>query len=146
MNGYTGRIFEEEVLGEIHLSWDGDGYMTYNKALEYVKENQEWDPTDPDTRTANDLHALTALDLEIEDWNKLLLYNAVSSPLDYYHGVDCFFEFEGEIVTIDLTVNPSKVIYKADLVLHPDDLEKKGIKNIAHLISCMFQKRCKGGI
>ena len=144
MNGYTGRLFEEEVLGEIHLSWDG--YMTYRDSVKYVKEHQEWDPTDPSTDKANDLHALVAIDLDLEDFDELKLYNALDTPMDYFHGVDCFFEFEGEIVTIDLTVNPSKITYKADLVLHPDDLEKKGIKNIAHLISYMFQKRCKGGI
>ena len=144
MNAYTGRLFEEEVLGEIHVSWNG--YMTYRDSVKYVKEHQEWDPTDPDTDKANDLHALVAIDLDLEDFDELKLYNALNTPMDYFHGVDCFFEFLGEIVTIDLTINPEKIFYKADLVVHPDDLEEEGIKNIAYLISHIFQKRDKGGI
>lgn len=142
--GYTGRLFEEEILGEIHVSWDG--YMTYNRSLEYAKEHQEWDPSDPETPKANDLHALVAIALNLEDWSNLKFYNAVDTPMDYFHGVDCFFEFDGEIVTIDLTVNPHKREYKADLIVHPDDLEEKKIRNLAYFISNLLQKKCRGGI
>ena len=121
-NGYTGRLFEEEVLGHCGGSWSG--YMTYHQSLDFVKNNQIWDPTDPSSRTANDLHSHVALELGLEDWSELKFYSALKTPLDLFHGVDGFFEFRGTVVTIDVTININKQKYKADLIFHPsDDLE-----------------------
>lgn len=43
--------------------------------------------------------------------------------MDVFHGVDGFFEFHGIVVTIDVTTNPNKDSGKADVIVHPDDLE-----------------------
>ncbi|MCR4279667.1 MAG: hypothetical protein NUV78_02955 [Candidatus Zambryskibacteria bacterium] len=119
---FTGSEIEEEVVGRCMLKWNGK-HVPYQQSMRSVMANQPWDPSDPEPKFANDLHASVALALKLDDWSRLKLYTAVGSPLDYYHGVDCFFEFEGLIVTIDVTVNPNKLEYKADLVLNVSDLE-----------------------
>ncbi len=117
---FTGGEIEEEVIGHAVVNWNGD-YLPYNQALKDVMAHQPWDPTDPEPRFASDLHSCVAEELGIDDLSRLELYTAVGSALDVYHGVDCFFRFNGKIVTIDLTVNPNKDEYKADLVLNVSD-------------------------
>lgn len=122
--GYTGRLFEEEVLGVLKVSWSREDYVPFNKALALARTHQNWNPSDPSSRPANDLHSEVALALELEDWQELRLYSSVNSPLDYFHGVDGFFEFRGQVVTIDVTTNSRKVTAKADFVIHPADLDE----------------------
>ncbi|MEK7621833.1 MAG: hypothetical protein AAB415_01510 [Patescibacteria group bacterium] len=120
--GYTGHLFEEEVLGTGWASWDLRNYVPFDEALTLVRSHQNWNPSDPTTRRANDLHAEVALALELENWQELCFFSALKSPLDFFHGVDGFFEFRGRVVTIDLTTNPHKDRAKARFVLHPADL------------------------
>src|SRR3989344_3849196 len=122
--GYTGRLFEEEVLGVLKISWRRDVYVPFNEALSLARVHQNWNPSDPSSRPANDLHSEVALALELEDWQELRLYSSVNSPLDYFHGVDGFFEFQGQVITIDVTTNSRKVTAKADFVIHPTDLDE----------------------
>lgn len=131
--GYTGRLFEEEFLGTWRGQWDG-GYITYSRAMNLVKSSQPWDPTDPDPRHANNLHALVADRLGIEDYAMLKLYTAIGSPMDRFHGVDGFFEFMGQIVTIDLTINSRKDYYKADVIITESDVEQ-GLSSAAERIA-----------
>jgi hypothetical protein len=121
-DGLTGHLFESQVLGECRVKWDGS-YRSYASSMELVRANQPGDPMDPATRTANDLHALVAEQLGLDDYAKLGFYTAVRSPLDFFHGVDAFFEFQGVVVTMDLTLNPHKDEAKAHIVIHPKDLE-----------------------
>lgn len=105
----TGRQFEKEFLG--HCLWHWQGNVPFEKALNRVKESQPWDPTDPGLEAnslANNLHAYVCLELGLEDWSQVALYTAIGSPLDRWHGVDGFFEFKGEVVTIDVTTDPRK--------------------------------------
>lgn len=122
-NGYTGRIFEYEVLAVCHTSWDGHSYVSFRQSLWLVKQNQPWDPTDPSTKEGEDLHCQVALALGIEDFSELSLFTAIGTPLDVFHGIDAVFEWQGRVVTIDLTTNPHKDSYKADLILRPNDEE-----------------------
>ena len=117
---FTGGEIEEEVIGHALVSWDGN-YVPFNRSMMVVKAHQPWDPSDPEPRFASDLHASVALALNLDDWSELRFYTAVGSPLDFFHGIDCFFEFRGLIVTIDLTVDPKKLVGKADLVLNVSD-------------------------
>lgn len=121
-DGYTGHLFETEVLGECKVQWKG--YMSFKKSMELVRSHQSCDPTDPSPRQANNLHARVAIALGLEDWSELRLYSALGSPLDILHGVDGFFEFRGHTVTIDLTINPNKDCHKADLIVRPEMLER----------------------
>lgn len=113
----TGTEVEEEVVGRALVSWNGQ-YVPFHQSLRLVKAHQPWEPTDPEPRFASDLHATVAEALKLENYNELEFYTAVGSPLDFYHGVDCFFCFKGMIVTIDLTIDSSKQEAKADLVVN----------------------------
>lgn len=131
--GYTGRLYEREVLGSCKVAWDGKSYVAYDEALHGVIEGQPWDPRDPTPRAASDLHASIALALGIEDWSKLGLFTAVGSPLDFFHGIDGFIAYRGRYVTFDVTTNPHKDEAKADFVVTEDDLNQPDL--IARLIA-----------
>ncbi len=122
MNTYTGRLFESEVLGCCLWSWRGAGYLSYDRCVREVMCHQPADPTDPENRAANDLHFFVADALGEEDLSQLQLHTAVGSPLDRYHSVDGFFFWNGAVVTIDLTCNGKKEVYRADFVLHEEEL------------------------
>ena len=71
----------------------------------------------------------------IDQWNlsdkeadELKLYTAVGSPLDFFHAVDAFIEYKGEIITLDLTLRPESDTdgKRADVIISgelpsPDD-------------------------
>ena len=125
--GYTGHLAEGEIFERCPGSWDAKTYFDFPKSVEYVKNNQpaDWRVSDPKPRLAGDLFANVAEKLDLDDWEDLKLYTAVGTPLDLFHGTDAFFEYEGTIVTIDLTINDKKQQHKADFVINPgiDDLE-----------------------
>ena len=120
----TGKIIEQEMLGKGKYTPEGE-YQPYREALDYVKEQQPFDASDPNPRFANDVHATVAEMLALEDYSRLKFYTAVGSMLDKCHGVDAFFELEINPdnphkvirVTIDLTANQEKNDYKADLIV-----------------------------
>ena len=134
--GYTGKLFEGEVLGECKVAWDG--YMSYKGSMELVRENQPWDPSDPESRVANDLHASVAITAGIEDFEELKLFTALGTPLDYFHGVDAWFEFRGSVLTVDVTTNRHKDEYKADMVIHLDDLDEENLSETAARIAALL--------
>lgn len=131
---YSGHMFEYEVLGVAAKSVTQEDikYIPYRQAIEQVKttQNTDWDPTDPPTDIANDLHASVALALKIEDWSELKFYSSIGRALDFYHGVDAFFEYRGCVCTIDLTLK-DKNGYKADVEVTPKDLEKDALRYVA---------------
>jgi len=112
-----GKNVEIAFLGKAMVRWDGE-YRPYREAMDEVRRFQPGDPSDPECRFANDFHAMVALELGLEDWSELKFYTAVGSPLDFYHGVDGFFEFCGKVVTIDGTTNPEKLDAKANYVVN----------------------------
>jgi hypothetical protein len=121
-SGVTGRIFEEEVLGHCTVQWDGRTYLRYREAMDLVRMHQPWLPTAPSQFLPRQLHAAVAKALGV-DTQKIALYTAVGSPLDRFHSVDGFVEFEGSVVTIDVTINRHKDAYRADVILSEDDVE-----------------------
>ncbi len=139
----TGRKFEEEVVG--HCSWQWDGYTTRSKAMSRVKISQPlgWDPTDPEPDIANDLHAHVCIEMGLEDWSVVAFYTAVGSPLDRWYGTDFFFEFRGKVVTLDLTTNPKKTSYKADIIVHPHMTKQDGLKALGQEIARQLQGRLR---
>ncbi len=120
MNAYTGRLFEEEVVRR--CLWVCADYVPFRKAMAMVKRFQPWDPTDPSSPAVNDFHALVCLELGVEDYSVVKFYTAVGSPLDRFHGIDSFIEWNGVVVTFDLTINSKKDEYKADIILHEEDI------------------------
>ncbi len=131
MKGVTGHLFEEEAFGCVRSAARANGeYKPYRQALEEVKANQPWDPTDPNVRFANDLHALVALVLGLIDWAELRIYTAIGSDLDRWHGIDAFFEFGGARVTLDVTLNRHKLDYgyKADFIVGEEAVENASVR------------------
>lgn len=123
MSEYTGKLLEQEILLQTKAKWDGE-YVSFQRSMEMVKESQSWDPTDPSSVAGNDLHALIVEELE-EDYSSVKLFSALESPLDFFHGVDAFVEWRNAVVTIDITANPCKDSYKADIILYIDDIYKE---------------------
>ncbi len=112
LDGYTGHLFEEEVLGRCQATHRG--YLQWREAAEAVRKSQ------PRTKTP------VAVKLQSEISRQLggavQFYTAVRSTLDVMHGCDGFFEFRGVVATVDLTMNPNKDSGKADIIIHQDDV------------------------
>jgi len=128
-SGYTGGVSESEVLGdadvdkqEVEREFKGE-YINFSQAVDIVKGQQRiQDSTDPRKPFPNDVHATIAKKLGV-DCEQVHFYTAVGSYLDKKHGVDAFFELDvgdGNVVrtTLDITQNPHKHDYKADVILH----------------------------
>lgn len=130
---YTGRLLEIEFFGPCLWEW-GPEYMPYRKAMARVKGSQPWDPTDPQPRMANDLHAYVCIAIGLKDWSEVALYTAVGSPLDFFHGIDGFFEFHGKVVTLDVTADPHKDEHKADVIIQLGDIDG-GMEKIGQRIA-----------
>ena len=133
-DGYTGKLFEHDVLGNGTKIFCLDSLPKYKpwkiaKQEVIIKVNySKWDPSDPDSRICNDLHATVAMELGLEDWNELQLFPAVGSSFDIHHGVDMFFQLGKSYATIDLTINGKKDKHKADININPEHLDDlKGI-------------------
>lgn len=116
---YTGGLTEHELFSSVEKNRsipNLEMYLPYKRAKNIVKESQPYeDPSDPDPRFANDLHATIAERLNLDDYSKLRLFTAVKSHFDQYHGVDAFFEFDSQsgrvVIKLDVTTNPSKGEY-----------------------------------
>lgn len=135
--GYTGKIAESEVLGETtseqkekEQGFNGE-YITFEQAVDLVKDNKYQpfkDPTNPHEKPfPHDVHATLIEKLSLDNYEQLRFYTAVGSYLDKKHGIDAFFELDlgdGKSVraTLDMTQNPNKHDYKADVVFQwPND-------------------------
>mgnify|MGYP001559351445 CR=1 FL=1 len=150
--GYTGGLMERETLGSLPRPETEGLYVPFHRAMEWAEKHQFGDPTDPDPRFANDLHATVAQKLEIEDLRRVKFFTAVGSPLDHYHGIDAFFKVEWNgknfVVTLDVTMNPNKGDnYKADVVfyisaegLDPRDDRKEYLEKIEEVAEMIVDK------
>lgn len=123
-NYSSGHMVEHEAFGEVKETLRRErSYMPYRQSIETVKNHQPWDdPTDPEPRFANDLHATVFDDLGLNA-EDVRFYTAVGSSLDHHHGVDAFFEIgvdkQVDIVTLDVTMNELKgEDAKADVTFH----------------------------
>ena len=111
-SGYTGLLFEEEVLGRCRAT--ARGYMKWSEALHFARANQPAQKTPTMRQLERTVRELTG--------TAATFYTAVRTPLDLYHGVDGWFEFRGAVVTLDVTRNPHKDSGKAHLIVHEDDV------------------------
>lgn len=120
LRGYTGRIFEWEVLGQCTVH--AHGYMKYWDAVQEVMDHQAQNPVRPMGETSRFYDAV-ASELRNRGLNpaQLKVYSAVGSTLDRYHGVDGFFAFQGIVVTVDCTISPHKDETKARVLVTAED-------------------------
>ncbi len=120
--GITGRDLEQTVLGSCKAQ--AHGKMTFYAASKLVRNanNQPFDPHRP-TGEARRLRDAVAKEMGIEPV-QLGIYTAVGSNLDYNHGVDGFFAFNGLVVTLDVTMCPEhKPLRGADVLISHLDVE-----------------------
>jgi hypothetical protein len=143
----NGTFFEVQILDR--CTFLNHDYFSYRRSLQIARESQPrgWDPCDPHIQAANDLHYFVFEAMGIEEIESLKLYTALNTPLDYYHGVDCFFEFNGEVVTIDLTLNLNKPDVKADVriddqIIDDDkNIRENYMKELAREIAKDFMRK-----
>ena len=102
-------------------SWK-PSYRPYKSAMRQVMSPLEgWDPTNPATRIANDFHASVCEEMGEEDYSQVRMYPCIGTSMDFYHGVDFVMRYRNNIVTFDMTLNPDKEEYKADIVFNPSN-------------------------
>lgn len=144
---YSGYAFEEMVLGRSSFGCfksnniGGCKYLSFKEAIKMAKNIQSklgWNSKKPPTRIAQYLYSNIVFMFKNRKRN-LKFFSSVGTPLDLYHGVDCFFCLKDKkrdnIVTIDLTINHRKIKSKADIILSPNDIRDDGqcqkmLKNI----------------
>ena len=134
---YSGRELETDVFGSFKKSKKfidayraaagESGYVTYGLAMDLIRQFGESDPTNPDKEFATDLRIEISerLGLSPEEEDRLKFYSAVGTPLDLYHGVDAWLEYElsetGERIslTMDVTKRGDKISegHKADFII-----------------------------
>lgn len=140
--GYTGKIIESESVGKnwalIEHEKDIE-YLSYEEAMDNVRRfqsetNHPYRPEKPSAKRFPLVRGWhdkvgTELGLSEDDMEngKLKFFTAIDSILDKKHGIDGFMELEltdGQTiqVTLDITTNPQKVSYKAEVMIEiPED-------------------------
>lgn len=112
----NGRLFETTTLGRCAAICQG--YAPWREAVEQVRKHQPREKRPAALRLEKEVaRYFGKLGMSVK------FYTAVHSAMDFYHGVDAFFEFRGVLVTIDVTINPNKNSGKADVIVQADDFE-----------------------
>ena len=138
--GYTGHLFEWEVLGECKVR--ASGYLRFRAAVEEVLSNQPHAPHNPPGEIGTFRRAVAVgISERGVDPDQLRLYTAVCSTLDIYHHIEGFFFFEGVIVTMDTTINPNKdqESCRARILVTGEDAIN-GYKDVAVEIARCFER------
>ncbi len=146
LNGYTGKLFEDEVLGTCRVK--ASGKMRFYRAFREVLHNQPWNPLKPTNHQTVVFHQAVARNMRELRMNpaQLKVFTAVGSALDRYHGIDGFFSFEGIVVTLDCTTNPHKDVSKARIIVREDDALDNGFRDSAREIAYRFKKALVDGL
>lgn len=112
MRGKSESVEKPSISAENEKS----SYLTFNHALDVARRFQTDDPLNPQKELARDLRLEVAdmLDLTDEaDLERIRFYSSADTPLDWYHGTDCFMEYADKngkthLFRFDLTENPQK--------------------------------------
>lgn len=108
--------FEDMPRPDISPENEKNTYLSFNHSLDIAKRFQDDDPLNPQKELARDLRLEVADMLglmEEEDLERIRFYSSTDTPLDWYHGTDCFVEYvdkngEAHLFRFDLTENPQK--------------------------------------
>ena len=101
------------------------------KARQYLFDN--WDPRKPRTPLSQCLYRRVASRLKRGE--ELRLFIAINTVLDFRMGIDCFFEYDHRIATIDLTVSTFKKYFRAHFLLRRLDFLRNEHYRIGDLIA-----------
>ena len=117
-------------------------YLPFSKSVLLVKRNQERGHKSrcPRTPFLKAMYNCIAPMLR-KGRSKLRVFVALGSSLDIFHGVDCFFDYEGKIVTVDVTISSWKERYKADVLITLEDIQRNEHYRKARFIAQLLQTR-----
>ena len=128
---HRGFELEEHLIGH-KIDWPS--ILKQNKISPETLRYRDWqkiiqelypeNPTMPKQKWGKDLYNFVAekLGLDIENTEDLKFFNSLGTPMDR-NGIDCFFTFKNPqtgkeaMFTIDVTANPKKDEWKANLVI-----------------------------
>lgn len=117
--------FAENILKDLDRKEERE-YKSFKEAAKYVMEHQsEGLPHERISRFKSTVSDKLWGKLGDKVGDEVLrFYSAKDSILDRKHGIDAFFTLgENNMVTLDFTLNTSKLTHKADVIVHLDDLE-----------------------
>jgi hypothetical protein len=150
----TGRVFENMVLGPYKhdkeypnalkqlIAENADraekpNWTPYSETMELQRNHYTGDVKKPVKRFAEDLR-FEVIDAILERTplarrhadtisNSVRYYSSVATNLDWFHGIDAWFEIQGEegqivTYTIDVTTDPNKRSAKADMIINQENM------------------------
>ena len=90
------------------------GWIPFDVARALVRDHyterngKPRDPTNPDKPFVRELRLAVAEELGIENWDRVRIYSAEQTPIDHFHGVDGWLEFDTDdkrtiMITLDAT-------------------------------------------
>ena len=160
-----GRAFEERILGvredntkpkyhlgkyDIdkslqHVIWEN--WASFAEAVEKGFE-QFHNPEDPRMGETHLLWRMVKRHLPrhvVKSRVPLNLYVAVGkNALDWRHGVDAFFWWQGACVTIDISMLPAEFKnLKADVLFNPEDMEEERLFVFGKKVADLLKERSK---
>jgi len=133
----TGHELEVEAFGITTRSKDFRNFLANHSdsdwplpvCLEHAKRNQKtgWNPVTPPTDLMFTLYySVKKHLLYLTEGNPAVrmlgLFVTVGQPADYFWGVDCFFDLDGRVATIDITMRPDKPGHKAQFLFRRVDI------------------------
>ena len=139
-NPHDGRAFEREFCGCAFSEVDAHlrrGPRNFKDGIRKVKECQcvfnDWNPRKPRTPLTECLYRRVAS--RLRKGEELRLFITIGTMLDLKMGIDCFFECDRRIVTVDLTVSSFKKYYRADFLLTRQNFLRNEHYHIGDLIA-----------
>lgn len=134
-SGVTGSQFEEEFISvaKIKVTWNGE-YIPYRRSMDLIRRNQA--PSSALCEAGIKFRDAIAEHLNV-GIDEVRVYGSLHTCLDEKHGIDMFIDFRGTTITIDLTSNPQKAGYKADIIVSRADVGNNFVlaaDRVAHAI------------
>ncbi|MFA6797266.1 MAG: hypothetical protein WCR40_00950 [Candidatus Paceibacterota bacterium] len=131
----TGEDFERLVLGisrvDLRLQGEQATRTNFFDSVEEVKKKQglfnHWNPKRPKTKLSMNLFQNVRFVLGEKRSKNLRLFVSVGTRLDFRFGTDCFFEIDGFVASIDLTISEKKHFFKANVLVRPVDIVSRQV-------------------